>query len=96
MKKANSKNTLNFKLTNRQLNEIRKHLPYGFFTALAEKHDSISLRQMKEVMAQRSANADHNEIVWRAVKKKLTLADRQDLITLVDQRLSFCKNLLVV
>jgi hypothetical protein len=96
MTKSSSKNTLGFKLTNRQLTEIRKYLPYGFFTALAEKHDTISLRQMKEVMAQRSANAEHNEIVWKAVKKKLTLANRQDLITLVDQRLFFCKNLLVV
>lgn len=96
MKKDDNYIAVNFKLTNRQLSEIRKYLPYGFFTVLAEKHDSISLRQIREVFGQRTTNADHNEIVWTAVRKKLTLFQRHDLIKAVNARLSFCKNLLHV
>jgi len=96
MKKTNGSIVANFKLTNKQLDQIRKYLPYGFFTALGEKHDGITLRQMKEVMAQRTTNAEHNEIVWKSIKKRLTMAGRKDLVELVDSRLSFCQNLLLV
>lgn len=96
MKKENHSIAANFKLTNRQLNQIRKYLPYGFFSALAEKYTDISLRQIKEVMGQRTTNALHNEIVWKAINKKLIAYEREDLVDLVNKRLIFCQDLLHV
>lgn len=96
MKKSNKMVAPDYKLTDSQIEEIRKYLPYGFFTKLAETRDGITRRQMIEVMTQRTNDAKKNKIVWTAIKKKLTAANRHDLVLLVDKRIFFCNNWLSV
>lgn len=62
-----------------EIRTIRNLLPSNYRQIIAEKHTSITLRQITEVINQRTKNPVYNYLVWSTINEFLQNAERTDL-----------------